>query len=136
MALFGEKYGDVVRVVTMPGLSMELCGGTHVRNTGQIGLFQIVARDRASRPGVRRIEAVTGPRAYALVRARGASLRAAASCCSAPPDGVEKRVEALLDERRALEKRLEEVLRGGGDQMQQLLAEAQRIGARARCRRA
>ncbi|MDE3152735.1 MAG: alanine--tRNA ligase [Gemmatimonadota bacterium] len=124
MALFGEKYGDVVRVVTVPGFSMELCGGTHVRNTAEIGLFQIV-HETGVASGVRRIEAVTGPGAYALLHERAESLARAAEALKVPLDGVEKRVQALLDERRALEKRVEEVLRGGGDQMQQWLAAAE-----------
>ncbi len=124
MALFGEKYGDVVRVVTVPGFSMELCGGTHVRNTAEIGLFEIV-HETGVASGVRRIEAVTGPGAHALLTERAQALVRTAELLKAPLDGVETRAQALLDERRALEKRLEEVLRGGGDRMQRWIEEAQ-----------
>jgi alanyl-tRNA synthetase len=127
MALFGEKYGDVVRVVSIPGLSVELCGGTHARTTGQIALFKIVSETGVA-AGIRRIEAVTGPGAYALVRGEEQRLHKLADLLRAPADGVVKRVETLLDERRKLEKRLEESLRGGGDQLQQLLAGAENIG--------
>ena len=79
--------------------------------------------------GVRRIEAVTGPRAYELVRGEEQRLQQLGELLRAPADAVVKRVEQLLEERRRLEKRLEESLRGGGDQLQQLLAGAQSIGA-------
>ena len=127
MALFGEKYGDVVRVVSIPGLSMELCGGTHARNTGQIALFKIVSETGVA-AGIRRIEAVTGPRAYQLVRAEEQRLHKLGELLRAPADGVVKRVETLLEERRKLEKRLEESLRGGGDQLHHLLAGAEQMG--------
>jgi alanyl-tRNA synthetase len=127
MALFGEKYGDVVRVVSIPGLSVELCGGTHARSTGQIALFKIVSENGVA-AGIRRIEAVTGPRAYELIRGEEQRLQKLGELLRAPADGVVKRVETLLEERRKLEKRLEESLRGGGDQLQQLLAGAENIG--------
>jgi alanyl-tRNA synthetase len=73
MALFGEKYGDVVRVVTIPGLSVELCGGTHVRNTSEIGLVKIVSETGVA-AGVRRIVALTGPRAFELLSDRDHTL--------------------------------------------------------------
>ena len=123
MALFGEKYGDVVRVVSIPGLSVELCGGTHARSTGQIALFKIVSETGVS-AGVRRIEAVTGPRAYELIRGEERKLQTLGELLRAPIDGVVKRVETLLDERRKLEKRLEESMRGGGGQLQQVMATA------------
>ncbi|HEU4643704.1 MAG TPA: alanine--tRNA ligase [Gemmatimonadaceae bacterium] len=126
MALFGEKYGDVVRVVSIPGWSMELCGGTHARNTGQIALFKIASESGVA-AGVRRIEAYTGPRAYEYVREEEARLAKVGELVRAPADGVVRRVEALLDERRALQKRLDEALRGGGDQLQRLLAGAERV---------
>jgi alanyl-tRNA synthetase len=127
MALFGEKYGDVVRVVTVADFSMELCGGTHVRNTAEINLFKIVAETGVA-AGVRRIEAVTGPGAYQLIRNEERSLHRIAESLKAPVDGVEKRVAALLEERRTLERRLEEAMRGGGDQLQSLLGRAEQVG--------
>jgi alanyl-tRNA synthetase len=127
MALFGEKYGDMVRVVTIPGTSMELCGGTHVRDTAQIGLFKIVAETGVA-AGVRRIEAVTGPGAYEFVRGEECALHRVAELLRAPLDGVEKRVAGLLEERRALERRVDEARRGGGDQLGELLRNAKRLG--------
>jgi alanyl-tRNA synthetase len=127
MALFGEKYGDVVRVVRVADFSMELCGGTHVRNTAEINLFKIVAETGVA-AGVRRIEAVTGPGAYQLIRNEERALHRIAESLKAPVDGVEKRVAALLEERRALERRLDEAMRGGGDQLQSLLGGAQALG--------
>jgi alanyl-tRNA synthetase len=124
MALFGEKYGDVVRVVTVPGFSMELCGGTHVRNTAEIGLCRIVSETGVA-AGVRRIEAVTGPGAYTLLRAHESTVARLAELLRTPVDGVERRVQGLLDERRTLERRLDEAMRGGGGQLEQLLNGAQ-----------
>ena len=128
MALFGEKYGDVVRVVKIPGFSMELCGGTHVRNTAQIGLLKIVSETGVA-AGVRRIEAVTGPGAYEFVRGEERALHRVADSLRVPADQLERRVAQLLEERRTLERRLEEAMRGGGDQLQTLLEKAVSIGA-------
>ncbi len=127
MALFGEKYGDVVRVVSIPDFSMELCGGTHVRNTSEIGLFKVVAETGVA-AGVRRIEAFTGPGAYELLRGEEKSLHRIAEMLKTPIDGVEKRVAGLVEERRALERRLDEAMRGGGDQLRSLLQRAESIG--------
>jgi alanyl-tRNA synthetase len=130
MALFGEKYGDVVRVVSIPGYSVELCGGTHARNTGQIALFKIVAETGVA-AGVRRIEAVTGPRAYDLIRDEERRLQRIVDLVKGSPDGVVKRVEALVEERRQLQRRLDDSLRGGGDQVATLIAGARQVnGAR------
>jgi alanyl-tRNA synthetase len=126
MALFGEKYGDVVRVVSIPDFSMELCGGTHVRNTAQIGLFKIVAETGVA-AGVRRIEALTGPAAFVLLREQARALARIADILKTPIENVERRVQALLEERRGLERRLEESVRGGGDRVQALVADATQV---------
>ena len=128
MALFGEKYGDRVRVVTIPGFSKELCGGTHVRSTAYLGLFKIVSETGVA-AGVRRIDAVTGPAAYELLRSEGHTLHRIADVLKTPVESLENRVVGLLDERRTLERRLDEAIRGGGDQLQTLLARAESLGA-------
>jgi alanyl-tRNA synthetase len=112
--------------VTIPEFSMELCGGTHVRNTAEIGFFKIVAETGVA-AGVRRIEAVTGPGAYEVVRREEQTLHHIAELLKTPKEGVEKRVAGLLEERRALERRLDEAMRGGGDQLQTLLKNAQPV---------
>ncbi|AHG91059.1 Alanine-tRNA ligase, eukaryota/bacteria [Gemmatirosa kalamazoonensis] len=128
MALFGEKYGDVVRVVDIPGLSTELCGGTHVRNTAEIGLFRIVSETGVA-AGVRRITALTGPKAYELLRERERELAHVAELVKAPLDQAPRRVAALVEERRQLERRLEEAMKGGGaSQVQALVSGAQTMG--------
>ena len=130
MALFGEKYGDVVRVVTIPGLSVELCGGTHVRNTSEIGLFKIVSETGVA-AGVRRIIALTGPRAFELLSDREHALAHIADRVKVAlpagvgSDTVAQRVDALLHEKRQLEKRLDEAMRGGGgDAVERLVSTA------------
>ena len=112
MALFSEKYGDVVRVVSMGESSIELCGGTHVRTTGQIGLFQFAAQGGVA-AGVRRIEAITGPEAYTHVEALQARMGEAASALKAQPDHLLKKLEQLIEERERLHARVNELLRGG-----------------------
>jgi alanyl-tRNA synthetase len=125
MHLFEEKYGDVVRVVSIPGVSIELCGGTHVRNTGFISLFKIVSETGVA-AGVRRIEAVTGPRAFELLREREQTVLRVAESLKATPETVVKRVQTLVEERRALEKRLDE-MRGGTDQVRELVTSAVQV---------
>jgi alanyl-tRNA synthetase len=129
MALFGEKYGDVVRVVEIPGLSVELCGGTHVRNTGQIALLRIVSESGVA-AGVRRIEAVTGRGAYEFLRAKERALGEVAERLKVnalSSELIAKRLDALLGEKRALEKKLEEAMRGGGSQSGDLLGGAESV---------
>jgi len=118
MALFGEKYGDEVRVVSMGGAhgsadraySIELCGGTHVRRTGDIGVFKIVS-EGAVAAGVRRIEALTGAGAKAWLTERDHWLTEAASTLKVKPDEVPARVAVLVDERRKMERELTDLRR-------------------------
>jgi alanyl-tRNA synthetase len=112
MALFGEKYGDRVRVVDIAGLSIELCGGTHVRSTGQIGLFHFT-HETGVAAGVRRIEAVTGPGAYDLVRQLDERMDTVAELLRTSPEHLARKVEGLLEERRKLEKQIEALLKAG-----------------------
>ena len=103
MAFFTEKYGDVVRVVDIPGVSLELCGGTHVAATGHIALFRFTHETGAA-AGVRRIEAVTGPLAYELVRKLGVQLDEAAGVLKTQPEHLVRRIEQLLEENKKLEE--------------------------------
>jgi alanyl-tRNA synthetase len=127
MALFGEKYGDVVRVVSIPGVSMELCGGTHVRHTGEIGLFRIVAESGVA-AGVRRIEAVTGREAYRRDVAQEDTLRAAAALLRTPPENLLRRLDLVIEENRALSRQLERARQeGAGDVVGELLSGADTV---------
>ena len=105
VAMFGEKYADVVRVVDVPGVSMELCGGTHVANTAEIGLFKIVAESGVA-AGIRRIEAVAGPAVLAYLNERDAVVRALSERFKAQPAEIVERVGALQDDLRATQKAL------------------------------
>jgi alanyl-tRNA synthetase len=104
MMLFGEKYGDEVRVLTI-GSSKELCGGVHVQRTGDIGLFKIIGESGVA-AGVRRVEAVTGDNALALVQQQQAMLAEAAAAFKAPVSEVPAKIAQVLDNVRALEKEL------------------------------
>jgi alanyl-tRNA synthetase len=110
MAFFGEKYADVVRTVTVPGVSMELCGGTHVRHTGEIGLFRIVS-ESALAAGVRRMEAMTGPGAFRHLREEADRLHHLARELKVAPADIPDRVRRLLAQVKTLEKELQEARR-------------------------
>ncbi len=122
-ALFNEKYGDTVRVVGIGAFSKELCGGTHVRNTAEIGVFVFV-HETGVAAGVRRVEALTARGAFAHLHAREALLQEAAELLKAPVDAVPKKVQALLDERRSLEKRVADALKGGGGGLGDVIGKA------------
>ena len=123
MALFGEKYDDEVRVVDIAGVSMELCGGTHVSRTGEVGLFKITSETGVG-GGVRRIEALTGRKAFEYLARYKERVEELAASVKAQPGNVERRVGELLAERAALEELVDDLRRhgsGGAD----VLAEAE-----------
>jgi alanyl-tRNA synthetase len=127
IALFEEKYGDVVRVITF-GPSTELCGGTHARATGDIGFLRIVSESGIA-SGVRRIEAVTGLGALGYVREQEDLLREAAGRMRAPVAELPTRVEKLLEEKRQLERELERLrAESRGAATGDLVGEAQEVG--------
>ncbi len=118
MAFFADKYGDVVRVVDVPGVSLELCGGTHVGTTGQIALFRFTHETGAA-AGVRRIEALTGPAAYRYALDLQSRLSEASALLKTQPEHLAKRIEAMLEENRKLERRIGELLRQGAGSREQ-----------------
>ncbi len=128
MALFGEKYGDVVRVVSMGEFSRELCGGTHLDSTGQVGLFKIISEESVG-AGTRRIVALTGKKALDYVRQREAELVGLARTLKTPPAELHRRVVALLDEVRDLKKRLSRRQAAQGrESVEEMLERAERVG--------
>ncbi len=122
MMLFGEKYPDIVRMVTMGDFSRELCGGTHLDNTGQTGLFKIIGEESVS-AGTRRITALTGSEALAHLRRTEAALAETAAALRVPPAEVPHRVAALVKELRELKKQ-SSATRGGDVSAEKLLAAA------------
>jgi alanyl-tRNA synthetase len=106
MALFEEKYGEKVRVVSLADFSKELCGGTHVKSTGDIGLFKIVGESSVA-SGVRRIEALTGKQAVAYTQQISQLLNSTAHLVKETPDAVPQKIEKLISENKVLEKQVE-----------------------------
>jgi alanyl-tRNA synthetase len=132
MALFGEKYGDVVRMVEIGAgeYSRELCGGTHVRSTSEIGVFHILS-ETSSAANVRRIEAVTGPAAVELLRERDRLLEDASQTLRTRPEELPDAVRALAEERKRLEKSLREggaAANGASIDIDALAAQADDVG--------
>ena len=134
MQFFGDKYGDTVRVVQigghaskLDGYSMELCGGTHTRATGEIGLFRIVG-ENAIAAGVRRIEAVAGMEAYNVANHQLRLLRSVAGHLNSPVAELEKKIESLLAQQKALEKEVQIALqRNASNAASELVAQAQPV---------
>ncbi|MBF5044718.1 alanine--tRNA ligase [Aggregicoccus sp. 17bor-14] len=127
VAMFGEKYGETVRVVTVHPESTELCGGTHVKRSGDIGLFKIVSESGIA-SGVRRITAVTGVGALAYLRETEREMRHAAELLKASPRELVKRVEATLKRTKELEKKVEEVqLKAQAASSKDLLSQARDV---------
>ena len=113
MALFGEKYGDTVRMVEIPDFSLELCGGTHLSQTSQVGLFKIISEGGIA-AGVRRIEAVTGAGAYTYVKKREETIQQTASLLKSNPNDLLAATERLLAQRRELEQENKKLKAQGG----------------------
>jgi alanyl-tRNA synthetase len=127
--MFGEKYGDEVRVIDFPGVSMELCGGTHVQNTAEIGLFKVIAETGVA-AGVRRIEAVAGPAVLEYLNVRDRVVRDLGDRFKAKPEELPDRITGLQEELKATQKQLEaakaELALAKSDQ---LLEQVETIGA-------
>jgi alanyl-tRNA synthetase len=128
VAMFGEKYGAEVRVIDFPGVSMELCGGTHVNNTAEIGLFKIIAETGIA-AGIRRIEAVAGPAVLEYLNERDSVVRELGAQFKAKPQELPERIAALQAELKTTQKELEEVRSQLAlVQAEQLLAQAISVG--------
>ncbi len=128
IAMFGEKYGAEVRVMDVPGVSMELCGGTHVNNTAEIGLFKIIAETGIS-AGVRRIEAVAGPAVLEYLNVRDRIVRDLSDRFKVKPEAIVERVSNLQGELKATQKQLENVKQELAlAQSTQLLSQAESVG--------
>ena len=127
MALFGEKYGKRVRVIEVEGFTKELCGGTHVRATGEIGVF-VIASESSVAAGIRRIEAFTGERAAAYLLKRSRLLSELEHSLAVAGQELAGRIRALLSEQKALSKELAQVkMQASRDQMDDLIKEAETL---------
>ena len=128
MALFGEKYGDTVRVLSMGEFSKELCGGTHVKRTGDIGLFKIISEGGIA-AGIRRIEAVTGEGALAWLHERESQLNQLASALKSDVSNLPNRVQQMADRNKQLEKEIEQLkAAAAAGKAEQLINQAKKLG--------
>lgn len=128
VAMFGEKYGERVRVIDFPGVSMELCGGTHVHNTAEIGLFKIISETGVA-AGIRRIEAVAGPAVLAYLNERDAVVKELTAQFKVKPQDLPERIQSLQQELKATQKALEETKRQLAlAQVAELLSQAESLG--------
>ena len=128
IAMFGEKYDDIVRIIDVPGVSMELCGGTHVNNTAEIGLFKIISETGIS-SGVRRIEAVAGPAVLEYLNVRDKIVRDLSTHFKVQPEEVPQRIENLQSELKQTQKQLDAVKQELAlAKSDQLLTEAESVG--------
>jgi alanyl-tRNA synthetase len=126
--MFGEKYGAEVRVIDFPGVSMELCGGTHVSNTAEIGLFKVIAETGVA-AGIRRIEAVAGPAVLAYLNLRDSIVRDLCDRFKAKPEEIGDRITGLQTELKQSQKQLAELqAQLALVQADQLLPQAQAVG--------
>ncbi|MFN3653484.1 MAG: alanine--tRNA ligase [Armatimonadota bacterium] len=127
MMLFGEKYGEIVRVVQVPGFSTELCGGTHASSTGTIGFVKIVSESSAS-AGVRRIECATGLASVELVRQQGERLREIADSLGGPVDQIQERIGALKEQISTLRRQLNEARQGAASgELERILSDRREV---------
>ena len=128
IAMFGEKYGAEVRVIDVPGVSLELCGGTHVRNTAEIGLFKIVSETGIA-SGIRRIEAVAGPSVLAYLNVREAVVKDLGDRLKTKPEEIPDRITALQQELKTAQKELEALKQELAlSKSEQLLSQAENVG--------
>jgi alanyl-tRNA synthetase len=128
VALFGEKYGETVRVVSIADVSVELCGGTHLRRTGEIGAF-IIRQESAVGAGIRRIEALTGRGALGYTQELLRERRSLAAVLRVGPEDVEKRIRAVMEENDALQQRLKrDASKRAKDEANDAVAQAEEIG--------